>query len=74
MPIWFRPFGFKLYARLFGCNLDEMKDPDLTHYESLGKFFYRELKEGARTPAEGADLVSDAAVGPLVRVHCDEVD
>lgn len=64
LPVWFRPFGFKLYAYIFGCNLDEMKDPDLTHYKSLGEFFYRELKEGAReiddsilvSPADGKVL------------------
>ncbi len=27
LPVWFRPFGFKLYAYIFGCNLDEMKAP-----------------------------------------------
>lgn len=59
LPIWFRPFGFKLYARLFGCNLDEMKDPDLTHYSSLGEFFYRELKDGARK-IEDSPVVSPA--------------
>lgn len=64
LPVWFRPFGFKLYSYIFGCNLDEMKDPDLTHYKSLGEFFYRELKEGAReiddsilvSPADGKVL------------------
>lgn len=59
LPVWFRPFGFKLYAFIFGCNLDEMKDPDLTHYRSLGEFFYRELKEGAR-PVDDSILVSPA--------------
>lgn len=59
LPIWFRPFGFRLYAWIFGCNLDEMKDPDLTHYKSLGEFFYRELKDGAR-PIQDAVLVSPA--------------
>ncbi|PWY97487.1 phosphatidylserine decarboxylase [Testicularia cyperi] len=59
LPIWFRPFGFKLYASIFGCNLDEMKDPDLTHYKSLGEFFYRELKDGAR-PIDDSVLVSPA--------------
>lgn len=52
LPVWFRPFGFKLYARIFGCNLDEMAEQDLTKYESLGEFFYRELKEGVRPIAE----------------------
>jgi phosphatidylserine decarboxylase len=59
LPIWFRPFGFKLYSKIFGCNLDEMKDPDLTHYKSLGEFFYRELKDGAR-PIEESPIVSPA--------------
>ncbi|KAJ9480201.1 Phosphatidylserine decarboxylase proenzyme 1, mitochondrial [Pseudozyma hubeiensis] len=59
LPVWFRPFGFKLYAYIFGCNLDEMKDPDLTHYKSLGEFFYRELKEGVR-PIDESILVSPA--------------
>ncbi|KAK0552751.1 phosphatidylserine decarboxylase 1 [Tilletia horrida] len=59
LPVWFRPYGFRLYSWIFGCNLDEMKDEDLTHYRSLGEFFSRELKEGARPIAEGL-LVSPA--------------
>ncbi|KAK0521132.1 phosphatidylserine decarboxylase 1 [Tilletia horrida] len=59
LPVWFRPHGFRLYAWIFGCNLDEMKDEDLTHYRSLGEFFSRELKEGAR-PITDAILVSPA--------------
>jgi hypothetical protein len=57
--VWFRPFGFKLYARIFGCNLDEMKEQDLTAYKSLGEFFYRELAPGLR-PVAAAPLVSPA--------------
>lgn len=53
LPVWFRPFGFKLYAKIFGCNLDEMAEEDLTKYESLGEFFYRELKGGVRPIADG---------------------
>jgi phosphatidylserine decarboxylase len=59
LPMWFRPYGFRFYAYLFGCNLDEMKDPDLTHYSSLGEFFYRELKNGVR-PLDEAPLISPA--------------
>ncbi|KDN42305.1 phosphatidylserine decarboxylase [Tilletiaria anomala UBC 951] len=60
LPMWFRPYGFKFYSYLFGCNLDEMKDPDLTHYASLGEFFYRELKDSARPISAHAELVSPA--------------
>ncbi|CAE6513649.1 unnamed protein product [Rhizoctonia solani] len=48
-----------LYARIFGCNLDELKEPDLTKYASLGEFFYRELADGVR-PIANAALVSPA--------------
>ncbi|GMK59418.1 hypothetical protein CspeluHIS016_0800240 [Cutaneotrichosporon spelunceum] len=57
LPEWFRPFGFRLYAKVFGCNLDECNPDDLTQYESLGEFFYRELKPGVR-PISDSTLVS----------------
>ncbi|KAJ2415055.1 phosphatidylserine decarboxylase 1 [Coemansia sp. RSA 2530] len=47
-----------VYAWTFGCNLDEMKDPDLTHYPNLATFFYRELRGDARP----VDLHPTAAV------------
>jgi phosphatidylserine decarboxylase len=57
LPMWFRPFGFRLYGWIFGCNLDECVPEDLTQYDSLGEFFYRELKPGVR-PIADAPLVS----------------
>ncbi|CAO1613020.1 unnamed protein product [Sympodiomycopsis kandeliae] len=60
LPVWFRPYGFRLYSAIFGCNLDEMDDPDLTHYKSLGEFFYRHLKPNARAIDEEAPIVSPA--------------
>ncbi|KAJ7139016.1 phosphatidylserine decarboxylase 1 [Mycena epipterygia] len=59
LPIWFRPYGFRLYAVAFGCNLDEIEPADLKSYSSLGDFFYRKLKDGAR-PVADAVLVSPA--------------
>ncbi|KAG8744177.1 phosphatidylserine decarboxylase 1 [Ceratobasidium sp. 414] len=59
LPVWMRPAGFRLYAWMFGCNLDELREPDLTKYASLGEFFYRELAEGVR-PIANAALVSPA--------------
>ncbi|TFK48032.1 phosphatidylserine decarboxylase [Heliocybe sulcata] len=59
LPVWFRPFGFRLYAWAFGCNLEEMDPEDLTQYRSLGEFFYRKLKPGVR-PVANAPLVSPA--------------
>lgn len=57
LPVWFRPYVFRLYAAAFGCNLDEIEFTDLKHYVSLGDFFYRKLKDGAR-PVANAALVS----------------
>jgi hypothetical protein len=39
-----------------------MKDPDLTHYKSLGEFFYRELKDGIR-PIDESPIVSSVPGG-----------
>lgn len=57
IPEALRPMGYKLYSWFFGCNLDEMKNPDLYAYPNLSAFFYRELKEGVRPIADAA-LVS----------------
>lgn len=57
LPVWFRPIGFKVYSAIFGCNLEEIDPQDLTAYASLGDFFYRKLKDGAR-PIADAVLVS----------------
>ncbi|KAI0033647.1 phosphatidylserine decarboxylase-domain-containing protein [Vararia minispora EC-137] len=59
LPVWFRPYGFRLYAWLFNCNLSEIEPADLHAYPSLGAFFYRRLKDGAR-PIDSAPLVSPA--------------
>ncbi|KAJ2760957.1 phosphatidylserine decarboxylase 1 [Coemansia sp. BCRC 34490] len=48
IPRMLRSPLLRLYAWIFGCNIEEMKDPDLAHYPNLATFFYRELKDGAR--------------------------
>ncbi|EJT98898.1 phosphatidylserine decarboxylase [Dacryopinax primogenitus] len=57
LPLWLRPYGYGFYAWLFGVNLEEMDPADLSAYRSLGEFFYRGLKDGAR-PIAGTELVS----------------
>ncbi|KAI0735768.1 phosphatidylserine decarboxylase [Earliella scabrosa] len=59
LPVWARPIGFRIYASIFGCNLEEIDPADLAQYASLGDFFYRKLKDGAR-PIADAVLVSPA--------------
>jgi phosphatidylserine decarboxylase len=48
LPTRLRPLAYRAFARAVGANLDEC-ELDLAAYESLGDFFTRGLKEGART-------------------------
>lgn len=63
LPVWFRPIGFRIYASIFGCNIEEIDPDDLKRYASLGDFFYRKLKDGVRP-------IADAV---LVRPFCHSV-
>lgn len=57
LPVFLRVPGYKLYSWIFGCRLDELKEPDLTKYRNLAEFFSRELRPGARIIDTTADLV-----------------
>ncbi|KAG5652830.1 hypothetical protein H0H81_003454 [Sphagnurus paluster] len=77
LPVWLRPYGFRLYAYAFGCNLEEIEPADLKSYPSLGAFFYRKLKDGAR-PVDPAVLVSPADgtvlhFGTIKDLHIEQV-
>ncbi|KAI0021890.1 phosphatidylserine decarboxylase [Xylariomycetidae sp. FL0641] len=48
IPYYLRVPGFKLYAWIFGVNLDEVAEEDLRVYPNLAAFFYRTLKPGVR--------------------------
>ncbi|KAJ3551061.1 hypothetical protein NM688_g4942 [Phlebia brevispora] len=83
LPVWARPVGFRLYAWAFGCNLDEV-EKDLKEYKSLGDFFYRRLKDGARPVADvvlggkveqvkGSTYSLDALLG-VETIHVKRID
>lgn len=57
LPVWLRGPSYRLYSTVFGVNLDEMNEPDLTTYSNLSEFFYRTLRPGVR-PIADSDLVS----------------
>ncbi|RLV93082.1 Phosphatidylserine decarboxylase proenzyme 1 mitochondrial [Spathaspora sp. JA1] len=59
LPVWVRGPSYRLYSTLFGVNLDEMENPDLSSYNNLSEFFYRTLKPGVR-PIADTELVSPA--------------
>ena len=47
LPKALRPFFMKSYARIFGADLSEVRDP-LDSFPSVQDFFVRALKDGAR--------------------------
>ena len=68
LPVFMRVPGYKLYSWIFGCNLDELKEPDLTKYRNLAEFFARELRDGARVVDPLADLVPSPPLTPSSNV------
>ncbi|CAL8091276.1 unnamed protein product [Calicophoron daubneyi] len=56
----FRPVVCSTYAHAFGCNLFELKDPDLKNYASISDFFVRELADGCRPIDKKSPMVSPA--------------
>lgn len=66
LPVWMRAPGFKFYAYMFGANLDEIKEKDLSKYRNLGEFFYRELEPGARPIADS--LVVSPSDGKVLQL------
>ncbi|KAL1916235.1 uncharacterized protein VTP21DRAFT_5852 [Calcarisporiella thermophila] len=60
LPVPLRAPLYRLYSWVFGCNLDEIEEEDLSKYPNLSAFFYRKLKPGARLIDEKAPLVSPA--------------
>lgn len=57
LPVWLRSPSYRFYSAVFGANLDEIDEPDLTTFRNLSEFFYRKLRPGAR-PIADAELVS----------------
>ena len=67
LPSRLRPLAYRAFARAVGANLDEC-EKELREYESLGDFFTRGLREGARTiDADPRSIISpcDGVVAAL---------
>ena len=65
----FRKQLFGLYAKIYGCNLEEASKP-LEAYESFSEFFSRPLKPGVRR-IERVDGLVNACDGTLL--HCGQL-
>jgi phosphatidylserine decarboxylase len=59
LPQRLRSFAYRAFARAVGANLDEA-ELDLGEYPSLGDFFARKLRDGARN----IDPAPDAIISP----------
>ena len=59
LPAPLRALAYRAFARAVGANLEETELP-LGEYPSLGEFFARKLKGGART----VDAAADAIISP----------
>lgn len=51
---------------MFGVNMDEMLDEDLTHYKNLAEFFYRQIKPESR-PIDPTALVNSPSDGRVLK-------
>ncbi|KAK6506106.1 phosphatidylserine decarboxylase 1 [Arthrobotrys conoides] len=67
LPVMFRPFGFKLYAFIFGVNISEARNQDLKSYRNLAEFFYREIDPAAR-PIDKSSAVVSPSDGKVLMV------
>lgn len=60
LPVPLREPLYLTYSRAFGCNIEEALVQDLKSYPNLASFFFRQLKEGARSIDAASPLVSPA--------------
>ncbi|KAI8625193.1 phosphatidylserine decarboxylase-domain-containing protein [Xylariaceae sp. FL1651] len=67
IPYYLRVPGFKLYAFIFGVNLDEVSEPDLHVYPNLAAFFYRTLKPGVRPLDPNPNALLSPADGRVIQ-------
>ncbi len=64
VPARLRSLAYRAFARAVGANLDEV-ELDLDEYGSLGDFFVRRLREGARTVDRAIDAITSPCDGVI---------
>lgn len=67
LPASLRRFAYSVFARAVGANLDEVERP-LHEYETLGEFFTRKLRGGARNVHTGQDAIVSPCDGVVAAV------
>lgn len=71
IPVNLRPYIYGFYSSTFKVKLEEAAIPDFKHYRSIGEFFTRPLKSGARIIDSKSNLVSPAD-GKILHFGCVE--
>lgn len=77
LPNKLRPTLYKIYAKTFSANLEEI-DLDLSSFPSLVDFFVRPLKKDARPIAQNTNIVSPSDgtilhIGPVTNCFVEQV-
>jgi phosphatidylserine decarboxylase len=67
LPTSLRGLAYRAFARAVGANLDEV-ELELEDYPSLGDFFARRLRDGARRIEAGPDVVISPCDGRIAAV------
>ncbi len=72
LPGVLRSFAYRAFARAVGANLEETELP-LAEYRSLGDFFARKLRDGARTIAPADNAIISPCDG-VIAARGDAID
>ena len=67
LPASLRKLAYSVFARAVGANLGEVERP-LHEYESLGDFFTRKLRDGARSVSAAHDAIVSPCDGVVAAV------
>lgn len=68
LPVWLRPWGYRLYSVMFDVKIEEMVDPELTHYKNLSEFFYRMIKPECRPINQQENVVVCPSDGKVLQL------
>ncbi|XP_015769201.1 PREDICTED: phosphatidylserine decarboxylase proenzyme, mitochondrial-like isoform X2 [Acropora digitifera] len=60
LPLWLRKPIIGTFSWYFACNIGEAVEEEISNYPSVGAFFRRQLKPGARTICQTSSIVSPA--------------
>ena len=60
LPRWLRSPVVGLYVKVFGCDMSEAENEQLSDYKNICELFTRRLKPGTREVDQNCEFVSNA--------------